>query len=175
MVKNKNWLQSSKKVDRTVVVKLFTSATVWEFKSEVSKRIGLSPKYVKIKMSNNKLLSNSMHGMTLQELGFKNNDILTAEKLSITETILEVPLVDFRAQQLVPRAQEIFTEWFDNYKNKETGLMDDEACARFIQGSTGNTCHRNDNRVNTILSKYDGDKDGAITCQEFLKFYYDAS
>ena len=116
-----------------------------------------------------------MHGMTLQELGIKNNDILTAEKLSITETILEVPLVDFRTQSLVPRAQEIFTEWFENYKNKETGLMDDAACARFIHGSTGNSCHKTDNRVVTIINKYDGDKDGSITLQEFLKFYYDGS
>lgn len=175
MVKNKNWLSSSKKVDRTVVVKLFTSATVWEFKSEVSKMIGLSPKYIKLKLPNNVTLSNSMHGMTLQELGIKNNDILTAEKLSITETILEVPLVDFRTQSLVPRAQEIFTEWFENYKNKETGLMDDASCARFIQGSTGNSCQKNDNRVATIINKYDSDKDGAISLQEFLKFYYDAS
>lgn len=86
-----------------------------------------------------------------------------------------MPLVDVKTQALVPRAQEIFSEWFDKYKNKETGLMDDAACARFIQGSTGNQCPTNDNRVTTIIGKYDGDKDGSINLQEFLKFYYDAS
>ena len=65
MVKNKNWYTTTK-LDRTVVVKLFTSATVWEFKKEVSEMIGLSPKYIKLTLPNNTVLLNNMHGMTLQ-------------------------------------------------------------------------------------------------------------
>lgn len=139
MVKQKNWY-GSKKLDRTVIVKLFTSATVWEFKKEVSAMIGLSPKYIKLTLPNKKILVNSMHGMTLQQLGIKNNDILTAEKLSIPEVIPEAPLCDLRARELVPRAKEIFAEWYDKYKNKTTGLMDNAAISRFIYGSTKSSC-----------------------------------
>ena len=94
MVKNKNW-GARMQVDRTIVVKLFSSATVWEFKKEVSQMLGLAPKYMKITLPSKELLRDSQHGMTLQELGMKNGDILNAEKLSVVEEIIEVPLVDY--------------------------------------------------------------------------------
>ena len=55
--------------------------------------------------------------MTLQQLNLKNGDILTAEKLSIVENVTEMPLVDPVTKQLVPRAIEIFSEWYDLYKD----------------------------------------------------------
>ena len=166
MVKNKNWYTTTK-LDRTVVVKLFTSATVWEFKKEVSEMIGLSPKYIKLTLPNNTVLLNNMHGMTLQQLGIKNNDILTAEKLSIPEVIAEAPLVDLRTRDLVPRAKEIFAEWYEKYKDKHSGLMDNASISRFIYGSTKTPCSKDDQRVKNIIDKYDSDKDGAITLTEF--------
>ena len=116
-----------------------------------------------------------MHGMTLQQLGIKNNDILTAEKLSIPEVIPEAPLCDLRARELVPRAKEIFSEWYDKYKDKGSGLMDNAAISRFIYGSTKTPCPKDDQRVKNIIDKYDGDKDGSITLPEFWQFYYDAA
>jgi len=175
MVKNKQSYQGLLKLDRSVVVKLFTSATVWEFKKEVSSMLGLSPKYIKLTMPNKDVIKDNQHGMTLQELDLKNGDILTAEKLSIVENIVEAPLVDFQKGCLVPRAVEIFTEWYDIYKNEETGLMDAAHVAKFIAGATKQECDANDNRVQGILSKYDNDKDGQLNLQEFLDFYYQSS
>ena len=175
MVKNKSYTWGGLKLDRTVVVKLFTSATVWEFKKEVSKLIGLSPKYIKLTLPNKSTLLNNMHGMTLYQLGIKNNDILTAEKNSIVENITEAPLVDPAKRELVPRLREILTEWYDMYKNQETGLMDDRAIAKFIHGATKSPCQKDDNNVKSILAAHDGDKDGSINLVEFLNFYYAAA
>lgn len=114
--------------------------------------------------------------MTLQELGLKNGDILTATKVDITEEkVVPVPLVDTVNRCLVPRAIEIFSEWYSIYKNKETGLMGDIEVAKFIQSATGAPCGALDSRVKTIIEVNDDDKDGAIDLQGYLKFYYTAS
>ena len=55
-VKNKANLYGGLKLDRSIVVKLQTSATVWEFKKEVSQILGLSPKYIKITLPNSQLM-----------------------------------------------------------------------------------------------------------------------
>lgn len=84
MVKSKvGFYSSTLKLERSIVIKLYTSATVWELKREVSKMLGLSPKYMKLKLDDGSVLRDNMHGRTLQELGVKNGDILTATKINI--------------------------------------------------------------------------------------------
>lgn len=61
---------------------------------------------------------------------------MTAEKLSIVEHIIEAPLVDRENRCLVPKAVEIFTEWFDMYKNPAVGKLDAVHTAKFIAGAT---------------------------------------
>ena len=124
MVKNKQTYYGGLKLDRSLVFRVLTSATVWEFKKEVASQLGLSTKYIKLTLPNKDVIQDSQHGQTLQDLNMKNGDILTAQKLSIVENVVEVPLVDRAAGVLVPRAKEIFTEWYEIYKNKETGKMD---------------------------------------------------
>ena len=136
MVKNKQSYYGTLKLDRSIVVKLYTSATVWDFKKEVSQMLGLSPKYIKLTLPDKEVIVDSQHGMTLEQLMLKNGDILTAEKLSIHEEISEAPLVDRVNRVLTTRATEIFSEWFDIYKNPKNGLMDAEHVARFIAGAT---------------------------------------
>ena len=137
--------------------------------------LSLSPKYIKLTLPNKQVMADNQHGMTLDELNLKNGDILTAEKLSVVEEIIEAPLVDRSTRTLVPRAKEIFSEWYDIYKNQQTGLMQAENVGRFIAGATKQTCLANDSRVENIVAKYDTDKDGQIDLEDFLKFYYDAA
>ena len=139
--------------------------------------LGLSPKYIKLTLPgpDKEAIRDSQHGMTLEQLKLKNGDILTAEKLSIHEEITEAPIVDRVNRCLTPRAAEIFTEWFDLYKNSQTGLMEAEHVARFIAGATKQICLKEDQRVEQILSKYDINKDGCIDLSDFLRFYYDAA
>ena len=74
----------------------------------------------------------------------------------------------------MPRAVEIFTEWYHLYKN-ETGLMDGASVAAFIAGATKQTCTKSDQRVTHIVGKYDTDKDGAINLEDFLRFYTESA
>lgn len=108
--------------------------------------LGLSPKYIKLTLPGpeKEAIRDSQHGMTLEQLKLKNGDILTAEKLSIHEEITEAPIVDRVNRCLTPRAAEIFTEWFDLYKNSQTGLMEAEHVARFIAGATKQICLKED-------------------------------
>mmetsp|Transcript_393 Transcript_393/g.549 ORF Transcript_393/g.549 Transcript_393/m.549 type:complete len:272 (-) Transcript_393:5556-6371(-) len=175
MVKNKMGYYSSYKLERSIIIKLYTSATVWELKKEVSQMLGLSPKYIKIKLPSNQAIQDNQHGMTLAELNLRNGDILTATKLSIVENVVEAELVDRVNRCLLPRAAEIFTEWYHLYKNQQTGLMDHVAVAKFVAGATKAGCSPEDERVDKIIKQYDTDNDSNIDIDGFLKFYYDAA
>ena len=108
---------SGPKLTRSIVVKLYTSATVWEFKREVAKMLGLSPKYIKLKLPNDEILRSNQHGMTLQQLGLKNGDALKAYKKTVEEQVVAAELIDPTNKCLVQRAIDIFSEWYDIYKN----------------------------------------------------------
>ena len=48
-----------------IVVKVFTNATVWEFRKEVSRLINLSPKYVEFELPNKTKIRDIQNGITL--------------------------------------------------------------------------------------------------------------
>ena len=75
----------------------------------------------------------------------------------------------------MPRAKEIFSEWYDMYKDPETNMMDTKNVAAFIAGATKQACGKDDNRVEQIMGKFDTDKDGKLTLDDFLAFYQDAA
>ena len=54
----------------------------------------------------------------------------------IVEVIPNAELCTADGLDLVPRAKEIFTEWFDMYKNPEKGAMDDDSIAKFVTNAT---------------------------------------
>ena len=85
---------------------------------------------------------------------------MNAEKLSVVEEVTEVSLVDRTTKTLVPRAKEIFSEWYDVYKDPETNMMSSKNVAAFIAGATKQPCGKDDNRVEGIMNKFDTDKDG---------------
>jgi len=66
------------KVERAIVFKLYTSCTVWELKSEVARMLSLTPKYLELEIPGKILLKEKQHGMSIQELGLRNNSIITA-------------------------------------------------------------------------------------------------
>ena len=49
-----------------IVVRAFTSATVWEFRKEVTYMIDLSPKYVEFELPNGNKIKDAHNGMTLE-------------------------------------------------------------------------------------------------------------
>jgi hypothetical protein len=79
---------------QNIVVGVYTSATVWEFVSEVSKMLWLSPKHVEFRLPNNRIIDETMHGMVLDQLGMKQGDVITARKISVEEDIQVGVFVD---------------------------------------------------------------------------------
>ena len=66
-----------------IVVRVFTSATVWEFRKEVSRLLDLSPKYVQFELPDKSKIRGSQNGMTLDQLGLKNKDIIIARFINV--------------------------------------------------------------------------------------------
>lgn len=52
----------------------------------------LTPKHVEFRLPNNKVIDETMHGMVLDQLNFKQGDVISARKINIEE---EVPLGQF--------------------------------------------------------------------------------
>ena len=63
-----------------MIMKVLTSATVWEFVSKVSRLCDLAPIYVDIVMSNGENIKVTDYGKTLADLGFKNGENLIVRK-----------------------------------------------------------------------------------------------
>ena len=78
-----------------IIVRVFSSATVWEFRKEVSRMIELSPKYVLFILPDGSKLKDSQNGMVLEQLGLKNGDIITARKIDVNEYIQPGQIRDF--------------------------------------------------------------------------------
>ena len=57
---------SDERVERAFVLKLYTSCTVWEFKSEVSKLLGLAPKYIEFEFPGKVIIDDKQHGTDMQ-------------------------------------------------------------------------------------------------------------
>ena len=49
-----------------IIVRVFSSATVWEFRKEVSRMIELSPKYVQFELPNGSIIKDNQNGMVLE-------------------------------------------------------------------------------------------------------------
>ena len=57
----------------------------------------------------------------------------------------------------MPRAEKIFTEWFDMFKNPVKDKMDNFSVARFITKTTRAGCHSSDPKVQELIQQFDSD------------------
>lgn len=119
---------------KNVIMRIYSNATVWEFKKQVSKSLDLAPQYLKLELNGGRVVKDLENGKTLAQLGFQSNDFVTAYKIVVEEEIPKAPLVGPDGK-LTERATQIFNEWFDMYSD-ETGVMTKETCALFIKGCT---------------------------------------
>lgn len=147
---------------------IYSNATVWEFKKEVSKQLDLAPKYLKLERAQNKVIKDTDNGKTLGELGILNNEILSAHKVNIEEEVANAPLIGTDGR-LSEKLKQIFNEWYDMYS--ENGQMTKETCALFIKGCTGEFPSVSDERITNLFKTYDCNGDGKIEREEFLIFY----
>ena len=158
---------------------MYSSATVWEFMMKVSKAVGISPRYSTIELSNGEQVLDTQHGMVISQLGIKTGDTVSIKKKKLKEQIKPEPLVTEDKSALTERATEIFSEWFDLYKDQETNVMTDVGIGKFITNATRQNCGKDDGRVKGILDTYavseHSKENRCINLTEYLKFYKDAS
>ncbi len=98
-------------------MRIYSNATVWEFKKEVAKQFELAPKYLKLEMSGSRVIKETENGKTLAQLGLKSNEQLTAYKIYVEEEIPNAPLIGPDGK-LTEKARAIFNEWFDMYSDE---------------------------------------------------------
>ena len=67
------------------------------------------------------------------DLGIKSGDIITAKKIKVEE---EIPVLSLTQNgEFVPRAKEIFNEWFTMYSDENDQMTPVSAC-NFLKGAT---------------------------------------
>lgn len=93
--------------------------------------------------------------MTIAEVGIKTGDILVARRLFLKDDSEYEQIIDFENQCLTPKAIAIFEEWYNLYKNQETGLMDAESVAKFISRATNMLINKSNERVASMIKEYD--------------------
>ena len=123
-------------------MKVYSSATVWEFKLEVAKHLELTPKYLQFELGD-KVLQDDQNGSTIAEIGIKSEDIITARRVTVNEYIETASIINYETGMLCDRAIEIFTEWFHLYCNADKKL-DDLGVAKFITKATNQYVPKSD-------------------------------
>ena len=115
--------------------------------------------------------------MTLDQLGLKNHDIITARLLNVTEDVPIEPICDTENSCLTPMANKLFNEWYDEFKDPEKEIMTKSSACRFILGVTNEAAKEDDRRITSIFSQYaKKDETGeTLDRDEFLQFYYTAA
>lgn len=71
VIKNK-----SKPLVPSFSVRVYTSATCWEFVDRISRMCDLAPQYTTVILNKRKINAHD-YGKTLGEMGFKNHDVVT--------------------------------------------------------------------------------------------------
>lgn len=159
--------------NKNIMMRIYSNATVWEFKKEVAKQLGLAPKYLKLEIGHNTVIKDTENGKTLAQLAMQSNDQINAYKIQVEEEVPNAPLIG-PDQKLSEKARQIFNEWYDMYSD-ENNKMTHETCALFIKGCTGEQPQKNDDRILNMFKAYDPNEDGKIEREDFLTFYESAA
>ncbi|MBS1889737.1 MAG: hypothetical protein JST59_00460 [Actinobacteria bacterium] len=77
------------------------------------------------------------------------------------------------AGKLTQKATMVFTEIF--FRFSPSGKMMPEELARFVEESTSDSCLTSDSRITGVFERFDEDKDGILSLQDFLNFFEDSS
>jgi hypothetical protein len=112
---------NTRKQQANLVVRVYTSATVWEFIQEVSHMLDLSPTYCKFRLPNREDIQPTQHGMILSQLGLKNGDIIVARRARDDESIPNAPFFEHSPEagpRFTDRALGIFDWVFGLYADE---------------------------------------------------------
>jgi hypothetical protein len=151
-------------------VKVFTSATVYEFVKEVAYMLDTAPQFMSLSLPNGNAIEEKDYGKTIAQLGLKNNDILNARSINCDKDLGPEAALYVNGA-LTEAAAKAFNHMFDLYAN-EAGVMTTQGCVHFIRGATGEIITGEDSRIKTIMGN---GKDGILTRDGFVGFFTKAS
>jgi hypothetical protein len=63
-----------------LIVRVFSSATVWEFVDKVTRMCDLAPQFADVTLPGARRIKETDYGKTLSDIGLKNHDIITVKK-----------------------------------------------------------------------------------------------
>ena len=85
---------SSKVLDRQFMIEVNSATTVWQFKDQVARIIGLGPNYLKLTLADQSSVLDCMNGTILQDINIKSGDIITAERRSVADYAEKANLIN---------------------------------------------------------------------------------
>ena len=164
-----NELTMSSDVPKKVEIKIHSNATVYELRVEIGKQLKATWDQVKLgRYAGSKEIKDNENGKTLGDIRIRNGENLVASKRP-TPPIPQANLLN-PDDTFTPEAKEIFVGWFNIFS--ENGKMDADKCAAFIHSCTNDNCKGDDKRVKDVFATYDTDRDGFLTLDNFLEFYF---
>lgn len=158
-----------------IEVNTYSHMTLWELIKIAAAKLNQSPRRIELRRSDNKkpALDANSHSKLLRDLKFENYEIIQVQKKpQVNQRRKE--LLD-KNKQFTKEARAVFTDWFHMFS--EDGFMTPLTCTEFIKFTTGSpnlSVLPGDERINVLFNKYDLDKDGKLSIDDFFKFYNDA-
>ena len=166
-----NDITSGGGVPKKIELRVYSNITVFELRVEIAKQAKTSWDQVKLlRYMSQKEIKDTENGKTIGDLRIKNGETLTAAK-GPTPPIPQANLL-MADGSLNPAARKIFVEWFEIFS--ENGKMSPDNCAAFINSCTSDGCSGEDKRVKGVFANHDSDRDGFMSQEDFVDFYYTA-
>ena len=163
-----NEITNGTDVPKKIELKVYSNITVYDLRVEVAKLAKVT--WDQVKLTRNltyREIKDNENGRTLGDIRIKNGETFTGQKRP-TPPIPQAPLI-LSDGTLNPLARGVFQEWFKTFS--EDGKMSQNHLAAFIHTCTNDNCKGDDRRVNEIFAKWDTDKDGFLSEENFVEFY----
>jgi hypothetical protein len=111
----------------------------------------LAPQFLKLKFTTCKrTIKDTEYGMTIEELGLRNGDILTAKVYEeLIYEVERVPLLD-EYSAFKPIVVDHINWLYDLYRDEE-GFMTPQTTVFFIRGCTDELCFESDDRISGLF------------------------
>ena len=149
---------------------LYQNTTISDLKLICASNLKLPSKFIELQVKSEPLSSSVK---TIHELNLSQSEDIF---LSSSTVLPQADLIDKLTGEPVPAYISIINDWFDMFSEEKT-RMTPETCASFVSSVTTNkeAVGINDNRVRGFMEKYDKERKGYISRDDFIQFYVDSA
>ena len=148
---------------------LYQNTTISDLISICANKLKLPSKFIELQLKSNQLSSSVK---TIYELNSSQNEDIVLSYNAHPQA----DLIDKLTGEPVPSYISIINDWFDMFSEEKT-RMTPETCASFVSSVTTNkeSVGINDNRVRGFMERYDKERKGYISRDDFVQFYVDSA